>query len=41
MKKLLIILLVVLFFALVCPVMADTEQANTYDLEEQINEQHF
>ena len=39
MKKLLIILLTVLFFVLCCPVMADTEQTYTFDLEEQINEQ--
>ncbi|MBS3970238.1 MAG: stage III sporulation protein AE [Clostridia bacterium] len=39
MRKLLIISLAVLSLALACPVMADTEQAYTYDLEEQINEQ--
>ena len=39
MKKLLIILLIVLFLVLSCPVMADTEQAYIFDLEEQINEQ--
>lgn len=40
MRKLLIIpFTLLLFFVLCCPIVADTEQAYTFDIEEQINEQ--
>jgi len=40
MRKLLVILFtLLLFFGVCCPVVADTEQAYSFDIEEQINEQ--